>query len=81
MRIRNNWGKPKRAPHLSLIRENRCIIYVCMYVCMCVSVYVVIRRPRTHRAIAKAIGHGTANTAMAVPAFPSSHPLDDLSHI
>ena len=30
-----NWGEPKRAPHLSLLRENSCT-YVCMYVCMCV---------------------------------------------
>ena len=43
----NNWGEPKRAPHLSLIRENRCT-YVCMYVC----VYVAIRRPRAYHAIA-----------------------------
>ena len=35
VRVKNifYWGEPKRAPHKSLIRENRCT-FVCMYVCM-----------------------------------------------
>ena len=28
-----NWGKPKQAPYLSLIQENR-HTYVCMFVCV-----------------------------------------------
>ena len=38
-----DWGEPKRAPHLSLIQENR-YTYVCVYVAIC--------RPRAHHAIA-----------------------------
>ena len=30
---KNNWGELKRAPHKSLIRENRCT-FVCMPMCM-----------------------------------------------
>ena len=43
-------GEPKQAPHLSLIQEN-CCTYVCMCVCMHVSVYVAIRCPCAHHAI------------------------------
>ena len=27
------WGEPERAPHISLLQENRCS-YVCVYVCI-----------------------------------------------
>ena len=44
-----NWGEPKQAPHKSYIQENRCT-YVCVCVCMQVSTYAAIHRPRGHSA-------------------------------
>ena len=41
LHISNNWGEPEQAPHKSLLRENRCSMCVCVYVCITYLRYVV----------------------------------------